>query len=322
MRKIVIPDDFPPMITGSRYLEYIKPYGEVIVYNTKAEHNEELIKRCEGAWALINVRAFTKFTGELLDHLPDLKIISILGTGTDHVDLKSATEHEIVVTNTPVASTISVAEHTFALILACALHLAAGDRKLRQGEWYHREGYELGGKTLGLIGLGFIAQHVAKLGQGFGMKVVGWSRTRDEERALRCNIHLVEIDELLALSDVVSLHLRLTEETEHIIGEREFSLMHPHTILVNTARGKLIDERALINALRERKIAAAGLDVFEQEPLTPDHSLLAFDNVVLTPHVGWITYEATDRLIKMPVDNIINFYSGNPTNVVNPEVLT
>ena len=321
MKKIVIPDDFPPMISGSKYLEMLKPYGEVVVYSTRAESEEELITRLENAWALINVRAYTQFTRSLMESLPELEIISILGTGTDNVDLEAATGHGIVVTNTPAASTVSVAEHAFALLIDCARFVALGDRKIRQGEWYHSTGFELEGKTLGLVGLGLIAQHAAKIGRGFGMNVVSWSRTKDEERARRCGVKLVEFDELLRISDFISLHLRLTEETKGIISEREFGLMKSNAILVNTARGAIVDEYALVQALREKKITAAGLDVFDQEPLPSDHPLLELDNVVLTPHLGWVTHEASERLEKMPVDNIINYREGKPTFVVNPEVL-
>ena len=321
MKKIVIPDDFPPMVSGSKYLEMLKPFGEVVVYSTMAENEEKLTIRLENAWALINVRAYTQFTRKLIMNLPELEIISILGTGTDHVDLEAATDHCIVVTNTPAASTVSVAEHAFALLIDCARFVALGDRKMRQEEWYHSVGFELEGKTLGLVGLGLIARHMAKIGKGFGMNVVSWSRTKDEDRARRCGVKLVELNELLRISDFISIHLRLTEETKGIIGEREFGLMKPNAILVNTARGAIVDEQALVSALSDRKITAAGLDVFDQEPLPHDHPLLSLDNAVLTPHVGWVTHEASERLKKMPVDNIINYRKGKPTFVVNPEVL-
>lgn len=321
MKKIVIPDDFPPMVSRSAYLKKLEPYGEVILHDTKAMSGDELIKRLQGAWAVINVRAFTVFPAELLERLTDLEILSVLGTGTDHVDLEAATRNKIVVTNTPATSTVSVAEHTFALMLASARHVAIGDRKMRQGEWYHREGVELRGKKLGIVGLGLIGQHVAYLGKGFGMTVVGWSRTHDEERARQCSVQLVEFEELLESSDFISLHLRLTPETRGIIGEREFSIMKPGAILANTGRGALVEENALIAALREGRIAAAGLDVFEEEPVPPGHPLLELDNVVLTPHTGWITVEASERLVRMTIDNVINYGEGHPTSVVNPEVL-
>ena len=321
MNKIVIPDDFPPMVSGYEYLKKLESYGEVIPYVTKAVDYKELVRRMEGATAIINVRAFTSFPAKLLDCLKNLKILSILGTGTDHVDVKAATRNKVVVTSTPGASTVSVAEHSFALMMACARHIALGDRKMRKGEWYHCEGMELGGKVLGIVGLGLIGMHVARLAIGFGMRVVGWSRTRDEERARRAGIELLEFDELLALSDFISLHLRLTDRTHSIISEREFSLMKPHAVLVNTGRGALVEENALITALRERKIAAAGLDVFEEEPVSPDHPFLELENTVLTPHVGWITSDATQRLVRMTIDNIINYYEEHPTFVVNTEVL-
>lgn len=320
--KTVIPDDFPPVYQGTDDLKPLEEYGEVVLYGTKAASEEELIERLKDTQALINVRSYTTFHAQLLEKLPELKIISILGTGTDNIDLPAATQCGIAVTNTPGVHSTSVAELNFALILACARHMLLADKRMREGVWYHREGIELYGKTLGIVGLGAIGQEMARIGSAFGFKLIGWSPTYDPDRAQRCGVELVELDELLRRSDIVSLHVRASPKTEGMIGKQELGLMKPTAILINTARAALVDEEALVAALREGKIAGAGIDVFYREPINPDNPLLELENVVLSPHVGWVTHEASARLRKMPVDNIIAYLEGRPEHVVNPEVLS
>ncbi|MGE5620526.1 MAG: 2-hydroxyacid dehydrogenase [Sphingomonadaceae bacterium] len=319
--RIVIPDDFPPVYQGHAELEGLAPYGEVVLYGTKAADQRELAERLRGAVALINVRAYSRFDAELLAALPELRHIAILGTGTDNVDLEAATRQGVVVSNTPGASTVSVAELSFALMLAAARHVALGDRAIRAGQWRHVEGVELRGKTLGVVGLGAIGQEVATMARAFGMKVVAWSLTPDEGRARRVGVTLVSLEELLRVSDVVSLHLRASARTVGIIGERELALMKPTAILVNTARGALVDEAALADAIASGRLGAAGLDAFVREPLLPDSPLAKLERVVLSPHTGWVTAEASARLRRMPVENLIAFFEGRPANVVNPAAL-
>jgi D-3-phosphoglycerate dehydrogenase len=320
--RIVVPDDSPPVYQESpETLEPLRQRGKVEVFSTRAASREELISRLTDAEAAINVRAYTVFDAELLDQLPKLRLISILGTGTDNVDLVAASERGVVVTNTPGASTYSVAETALALMMAAARHLPLTDRKMRAGEWYHQKGIELHGKTIGIVGLGAIGQAMAKMAAGLGMPILAWSFRRDEERARACGAELVELDELLRRSDVVSLHVRASAETRGLIGRRELALMKPTAILVNTARGALVDEEALAEALREGRLFAAGLDVYQKEPLPADSPLRGLDNVVLLPHVGWVTFEASRRLEQMPVDNILAFMEGKPVNVVNPAAL-
>jgi len=319
--KIIIPDDFPPVMAGSKELERLKIYGEVILYETKAESEAELMERLKDAKAVINVRSYTVFNSNALDSLPNLELISILGTGTDNVDFEAARRNSVVVTNTPEASTISVAEHAIALMFSVARHTALLDRKIRQGEWHHPLGFEIFGKTMGILGLGKIGQYTAKLAKALGMNLIGWSRTYSQKRAEACGVELVEFGEVFKNSDVVSIHLRLAPDTQGLIGTRELSLMKTSAVLINTARGAIVDQDALIAALKEERIAGAGMDVFPEEPLSQNSPLISMDNVVLSPHVGWVTHEASERLRQMPVDNIIAYFEGKPVNVVNPEVL-
>jgi D-3-phosphoglycerate dehydrogenase len=320
--KIVVPDDFPPVYTDNpEELDALRKYGEVRVYDTRAADREELLARLKGAQAVINVRAYTVFDAALLAELPDLRIISILGTGTDNVDLAAASANGVVVSNAPETSTHSVAELAVGLMIAAARHIALTDRKVREGEWFHKKGIELHGKTLGVVGLGAIGRAVARVGNALGMRVLGWSFRRDEERARGCGVELVELDDLLRQADVVSLHLRASAQANGIIGRRELALLKRRAILVNTARGALVDEEALVEALKEGRIFAAGLDVYGREPLPAESPLRGLDNVVLMPHAGWITDNAYKRLMEVPVENIVAYLEGKPRHVVNPAAL-
>ena len=319
--RIVIPDDFPPVYKGHPELERLKALGDVAVYDTKAIDTEELAGRLEHAEVVVNVRAFSRFDRHLLARLPELKLISILGTGTDNVDLDAATDLGVVVANAPGASTTSVAELNFALILAVARAVALSDRKVREGVWHHQHGMELYGKTVGIVGLGLIGSEVARFAQAFGMNAVAWSFSHDPVRADRLGIRLVDLDDLFRISDVVSLHVRNSPEAAGLVGPRQIGLMKRGSILINTARAAVVDEDSLLAALREGRLAGAGLDVFAQEPLPADNPWVQLDNVVLTPHVGWVTHDSSERLMKMPGDNIVAFLEGKPANVVNPEAL-
>lgn len=321
---IVIPDDAPPAYGSAEQadLQRLKDAGTVVVHTTRPESREEFFARLADAQIVINVRSYSIFDDEALAHAPQLQMLSILGTGTDNVDLEAATRRGIVVTNTPGVGAPSVAELALGLLLATARAIPLSDRRLREGAWQHVEGPELAGKTLGILGLGAIGLRLARIGQGLGMRVIGWSFRHDPERARAAGVALVERDDLLRQADVVSLHLRNTPEARNFIGARELALMKPTALLINTARGALVDQDALAAALRSGQIAGAGLDVYPEEPLprerNPYHDL---DNVVLMPHAGAITAEANARSRAMPVDNILAFLAGHPEHVVNPAVL-
>jgi phosphoglycerate dehydrogenase-like enzyme len=316
---IVIPDDYPPTYASvdQADLARLAPYGDVKLYTSRAADRAELFSRIASAEVLINVRAYTALDDEAFAHAPQLKLVSILGTGTDNVDLVAATRRGITVTNTPGVGAPSVAELTLGLILAVTRAIPVSDARLRQGTWQHVEGPELFGKTLGLLGLGAIGAYVARLGQGLGMRVIAWSFSTDPARAERLGVELVDRDDVFRRSDVVSVHLRNTAEVRGLVGERELGLMKPSAYLINTARGALVDEAALAAALRGGRLAGAGLDVYTEEPLpVSNNPFVDLPNVVLTPHIGAVTAEAAARSRAMPVDNIISFLEGRPQNVV------
>lgn len=317
---IVIPDDYPPTYASLDQpdLQRLAAYGTVRLHTSRAADRAELFSRIAAADVLINVRAYTRLDDEALANAPRLKLVSILGTGTDNVDLAAATKRGISVTNTPGVGAASVAELTLGLMLGLVRAIPLSDARLRQGTWQHVEGPELAGKTLGLLGLGAIGQYVARLAGAFGMRVTAWSYSLDSARAERLGVDLVEQDDIFRQADVVSVHLRNTPEVRGIVGARELALMKPTAYLINTARGALVDEAALADALRAQQIAGAALDVYQEEPLLPERNPFRdLPNVVLTPHVGAVTREANTRSRAMPVDNIIAFLEGRPQHVVN-----
>lgn len=236
----------------------------------------------------------------MLQSCPQLRLISVWGTGTDHIDLDAAARRGIVVKTTPGVSAISIAEHTLALLLAVVRHIPLADASTRRGEWMRGQSVELHGKTCGVIGLGAIGRRFAQLAAAIGMRVVAWTM---HPRPV-AGVEMVELDDLYRISDVVSVHLRLSPQTQGMIGERQFALMKNSAILVNTARGAIVDEPALLAALAGNRIGGAGLDVFPVEPLPPGHALTVLPNVVLTPHCAGITPEALEAGLRMAVEQI------------------
>lgn len=317
--QFAIPDNFPVVYSPDHpALIPLRKRGELLLFSTRHQSQDELVARLAGATAAINVRAYSRFDAAVFAALPNLRFLTVMGTGTDNIDLWAAAQHGVTVSNTPTAPMISVAEHTIALTLAIARNLLPMDQALRAGRWQHMPGVELHGKTFGFIGLGLIAAHAAPILRAFGMRLLGWSLTDDPGRAARLGLKLAPLDEVLRLSDVVSLHLRASARTAGIIGARELALLKPTAYLINTARGALVDEAALIAALADHRLAGAALDVYQQEPLAADSPFLTLDNVILTPHVGWVTDAGIARMARDPVANILAFLDGRPQHVVTP----
>ena len=314
--RIVVPDDNPPVLAGTAALERLRRTGEVHIYDSDASEPAILAERLREADVAVNIRGRTRFTAEVLRGAPRLRLISIWGTGTDNVDLAAAAAQGITVTNTPGANAVAVAEHTVALMLAVAKQLVPADSGVRQGGWPRNLVPQLRGKRLGILGTGLIGREVAAMGQGIGLEVVAWTYHPDQALAARLGFRYVECDELLRSADIVSMHLRATPEAHHFLSRDRLALLKPSAILVNTGRGSLVDEAALVERLREGRIAGAGLDVFEAEPLPPGHPLTSLPTVLLTPHCAGMTPEVIQNGLAMAVENIENFLRGNPTHVV------
>lgn len=313
---IVVPDDNPPALAGTPALARLRKIDEVRLYDSDATDPAVLGDRLKDADAAVNIRGRTRFTAEVLRGCPKLKLISIWGTGTDNVDLQAAAARGITVTNTPGANALAVAEHTVALILAVVKQLPQADRAMRQGGWPRNLVPQLRGKRLGLIGTGLIGREVAAMGRGLGLEVVAWTFHPNANLAVSLGLRYVELDELLRTSDIVSLHLRATPDTLRFLNRDRLSLLKPTAFVVNTARGALIDEAALVEYLRENRIAGAGLDVFATEPLPGGHPLATLPNVLLTPHCAGMTPDSNLIGLDMAVENIENFLKGKPTHVV------
>jgi len=285
---------------------------------------DELFKRVKEVDGLLCVGM--RANEELMEHAPRLKVISNYGVGYDNIDVKAATRRKIIVTNTPDVVTEATAELAFGLLLAVTRRIAEADSILKSKapfRWGPMQllGVELTGKTLGIIGFGRIGQAVARRAKAFGMNVIYYQRTpRDKsiDSSERC--YYQPLEALLKQADIVSIHVPMTEETYHLIGEEQLSLMKRGAYLINTARGPVVDEEALVKALKNGILAGAGLDVFEREPhIHPE--LLQLNNTVLTPHIGTSTMETRIAMAKMAAKNLIAFFEGKqPPNVVNPEV--
>jgi phosphoglycerate dehydrogenase-like enzyme len=260
---------------------------------------------------VINIRATSRFTRDVLNHSPKLRMISIWGTGTDHVDLEAAKALRIQVTNTPGVSAIAVAEHTLSLIMAAAKQTIGIDRQVREGKWPRASVSQLHGKTLGLIGTGTIGREVARLGKGIGMHVIAWTFHPKGDIA-----EWVSFEDVFRRSDALSVHVRQSPKTARMIRQEHFELMKPTAVFINTARGGIVHEPDLIEALRTNRIAGAGLDVFETEPLAPNSPFFSLSNVVLTPHSAGITPEATEAGLALAIENVFAWLAGRPMNVV------
>lgn len=249
------------------------------------------------AHALV-VRSETKVTRELLEAAPELKVVARAGIGVDNIDVEAATWRGIAVLNAPSGNTVSAAEHAIGLLLALVRRIPWADRSMRSGEWDRQrfQGIELRGKTLGIVGLGRIGAHVATLARGFGMRLLAHDPHITEARARELGAELVSLEELLTRADVVTLHLPLTPETRNLLNAERLALMKPGAVLINAARGGLVDEGALLEALEKGKLAGAALDVFETEPLPADSPLRRAERLILTPHLAGSTIEAQERV--------------------------
>ncbi|HEX3177506.1 MAG TPA: NAD(P)-dependent oxidoreductase [Methylomirabilota bacterium] len=314
---IVVPDDFPSVFENTPAHEAARKLGETKVYAARgADDEQELIRRIDRARVAINIRAHARFTDGVFAACPQLKMISIWGTGTDNIDLEAAGRRGITVCNTPGVNAFAVAEHTLTLMLAAGRKIARIDHEMRAGAWPREMLTQCLGKTAGVFGTGAIGARVATLARAIGMDVLAWSARGDEAHVRSLGARPASKDEILRTADFVSLHIRLTPETRGFLGRKELSLMKRSAILVNTGRGALVERDALLDALANKKIAGAGLDVFHDEPLKAGDPILGFDSVVLSPHNAGQTPEVIRDGLLRAVRNVESFLKGSPTDVV------
>ncbi len=317
--RVVVPGDDPPQIQESSQLEKLRARAEideVLVFRDRPQSAAELVARADGAQIVINSRGAVRWPAEVLRRLPELRLIATCSIGTDMIDLQAAHRCGVVVSNQPGRTAPVVAEHAFGLMFALAKHAAYHTVRIRAGDWPRTDGVYLQGKRLGIVGTGDTGAEMARLGNAVGMEVMAWTFAPHPERAARLGVRYVELDELLAASDVVSLHLRLSEQSRSIIGARQLAMMKPGALLINTARAGLVDGAALAAALKRGTLGGAAVDVFEQEPPAPDDPLVRCERVVLTPHAADMTPEGVELLNQGAIENVIAFLEGTPRNVV------
>lgn len=277
----------------------------------------ELLQGIDGVIASVD-----PFTARVLNAVPQLKVISRTGVGYDAIDVDAATARRVVVCNTPGVNRHAVAEWAFALMLYCSRQVAANMAEVPKGGWERHEGIDLAGKTLGIVGLGTIGKEVAQRARAFEMRILACDVVEDVQFAEAHGVTYVPVEQLLRESDFVTLHLFLNDKSRHLINAERLALMKPSAYLINTSRGGVIDTKALCDALKEKRIAGAALDVFEGEPLGPDSPLRGLENAYLSPHMAGSTSDARTRSGTVAADNVVRALKGlRPLHVVNPEVL-
>jgi phosphoglycerate dehydrogenase-like enzyme len=317
--KVTVLDDYQRAFEYTDAIKRLSQRVEVEILTEKLATEDAAVSALKGSQAIIPIRERTKFTASLLKALTDLEYISQTGSHVYHVDMDTATRLGIVVSLAPGSN--SASELAIGLMLTVMRRIAQSDRAMRRGEWPLVLGYVLKGKTLGILGLGKIGTEVAAIGRAFGMKVIAWGPTLTAERAAKAAATFMPLEEVLKAADVISIHLELSPESTHLLNEARLRLMKKSAYLVNTARGAIVDETALLKILKAKGIAGAALDVFVEEPLPKNHPLLELDNVVLTPHLGWPTDSGFEGFAENAVMNILDYMEGKLTRALNPEAL-
>ena len=317
--KVTVLDDYQRAFASTDAIKRLREKAEVQILTQKLSSDAAVAEALHGSQAIIPVRERTKLTASLLERLPGLEYISQTGNPVYHVDMEAATRRGIVVSLAPGGN--STTELAFGLMLAIMRRIPQSDAAMRRGDWSLVLGHVLKGKTLGILGLGKIGTEVATIARAFGMQVIAWGPTLTDERAAKSGATLMALEEVLKTADVVSIHLALSDQSKNLLDQARLRLMKKSAYLVNTARGAIVDEAALVKILKAKALAGAALDVFVDEPLPKDHPLLELDNVVLTPHLGWPTDSGFEGFANHAVDNILDYMEGKLTRALNPEAL-
>lgn len=314
---------------GERLLNEAEARGEIRTErwtNENPPFPKELSKLISGADGLITLLT-EPITGDLLDQEPNIRVVSNFAVGFDNIDVPAATARKVAVCNTPGVLTDATADMAFSLLMTAARRIPEAVNYVRDGKWTTWGpnlllGQEITGATLGVIGFGRIGKEMARRGTGFGMRLLAYDEFQDRETAKELGVTFVTLDELLQESDFISLHCTLTGETRHLIGPDEFAKMKPSAVLINAARGPVVDTNALVEALTNRTIWAAGLDVTDPEPLPFDHPLVSLANCVVVPHIASATIATRNEMARLAVENCLAVLNGDtPHSCVNPEVL-
>jgi phosphoglycerate dehydrogenase-like enzyme len=326
MPRVAILDDYAGLALELADWTSVQSRSDITVFNRHLSE-ADAVDALHPFEVICTVRERMALPRTLIERLPNLKLITIVGKSLPNLDMAAASEHGVLVAHSDFAnprfSTVRDAtpELAWGLMIATVRNLAEEHRRMREGGWQSSVGVTLSGKTLGLLGLGRTGKRMAEYGRVFGMEVIAWSQNLTEETAAAVGARRVEKSALFEQSDVVSIHLVLSERTRGLVGEAELAQMKPDAFLVNTSRGPIVDERALIAALQARRIAGAGLDVFDIEPLPSDHPLRLLSNVTLSPHLGYVTREMLAAFYADTVDAVLAWLDGTPIRIANPEAL-
>jgi phosphoglycerate dehydrogenase-like enzyme len=316
MVRVAVLDDYQDVALQSADWSVLPPDAKVQVFRNHLSNQDALVERLREFEIVVAMRERTPFPRSLLERLPNLQLLITTGMRNASIDVEAAADLGITVCGTQGLG-YPTAELTWGLILALLRHIPREDRATREGRWQVSVGVGLRDKVLGVIGLGNLGSQVATVGKAFGMSLLAWSQNLTAERAAQFGATLVGNDELLVRSDLVTIHLVLSDRTRGLIGARELSLMKRSAYLINTSRGPIVDEPALIQALRQGTIAGAALDVYDEEPLPLDHPLRQLPNTVITPHLGYVTAETYKIFYGHAVEDIQAFLQGKPTRVLN-----
>lgn len=310
--KIVVLDH---VYLEEKHVKRLRSLGDLKVFEEPPTTSEALKERLKEAEVVIV--GWSNLTRSVMDSAERLRMISIWATTCHYADLEAARQRGIVVTHVPGYATEAVAEYTFALLLAAVRRLTLADKYVREGkfDWRPFAGSELAGKTLGVVGTGAIGCRVAEIGRALRMHVLGFDKYPNLKRAEEVGMSYADLKTLLRESDVVTLHVTLTSETEKLLGKKEIASMKDGAVIINTSQGRVIDQETLVEALRSGKLSYAGLDVFEDEPPAKNNPLFKLSNTVLSPHIGFNTVEAEARCTDICVDNVAKFLEGKPQNV-------
>ncbi|GAB3280355.1 D-2-hydroxyacid dehydrogenase family protein [Parasphingorhabdus pacifica] len=320
--RVAVLDDYQAV--AREYADWDALPAEVEVFREHIDDRAELVRRLRPFDVVAVMRERTPFPREVFEALPNLKLLVTTGMRNAAIDLSAASEHGVVVSGTGSASEADrtwqpTAELTWGLIFALARRIPQEDRLIREGGWQESVGVELGGRTLGVLGLGRLGAQVAQVGRTFGMEVLAWSRNLTDDAAREAGAERVSFEDLFRRSDVLSIHTVLSRRTRGLVDATALGLMKPTAYLVNTSRGPIVDEEALRTALHEGRIAGAGLDVFEREPLPPDDAWRSAPRTVLTPHIGYVTRGTYETFYTETVEDIDAYLAGAPIRVLNPD---
>ena len=318
--RVAILDDFEKIADTVPAYAKLKACTDVTILRERLENSEQIVQTLRGFDALLLMRERTRFSDKEYSQLPRLKLISQTGRTSRHLDLPAATRRGIAVAGTPSDSGSTTKELTIGLILALLRKIPQVNQRMREERWPALTGLMLEGKTIGVLGFGRIGREVARIMKAFDTRVLAYSRTLTPEKAAESGAEAVSMETLLRESDVVTLHIQFNEQTRGIIGAKELALMKAGAYLVNTGRGPLVVEQAMIQALQSGRLGGVGLDVYDIEPLPMDHPLRRFDNAILMSHRGYATVEILSERYEQAMENILTFIDRKPVDLLNSEI--